>query len=236
MRPGRHGQSPVTCGALGEHRLLCGDATRSEDVERLLGGTKAAMAFTDPPYNVSLGDHGGQQRGARKRRIANDSMDAISWEIFVRAWSRPFLASVDGRDLLLHEFPRSCRWSRESWPRKAATGPTTLIWRKDSLRPRPSRLPRHTSRSGSAGAKEPLITGVVTEIRTTCGRSTDLATPPLHPTMKPLPLMERAIGNSSVSGDLVLDLFAGSGSTMNRLRPEWPAVRQLSNSIPGMPT
>jgi hypothetical protein len=81
---------------LGEHRLMCGDATVSDDVERLLGGTKAAMAFTDPPYNVSLGDHGGQQRGSRKRRIANDSMDAISWEIFVRAWARTLLSSVDG--------------------------------------------------------------------------------------------------------------------------------------------
>ena len=64
--------------ALGEHRLLCGDATKGEDVERLLGGVQATMAFTDPPYNVSLGDHGGQGRGQRRRRIANDSMDAIS--------------------------------------------------------------------------------------------------------------------------------------------------------------
>jgi len=44
---------PGDLWALGEHRLLCGDATKPEDVERLLGGTRAAMAFTDPPYNVS---------------------------------------------------------------------------------------------------------------------------------------------------------------------------------------
>ena len=60
---------PGDLWSLGEHRLLCGDATKPEDAERLLGGSQATMAFTDPPYNVSLGDHGGQQRGSRKRRI-----------------------------------------------------------------------------------------------------------------------------------------------------------------------
>jgi ParB-like chromosome segregation protein Spo0J len=78
---------PGDLWTLGEHRLLCGDAARSEDAAKLLAGTQAAMAFTDPPYNVSLGDHGGQQRGSRRRRIANDSMDPIAWETFVRAWS-----------------------------------------------------------------------------------------------------------------------------------------------------
>ncbi len=54
---------------LGDHRLLCGDATDAGDMSRLLGGKKAELCFTDPPYSVALGDHGGQQRGARKRRI-----------------------------------------------------------------------------------------------------------------------------------------------------------------------
>ena len=48
---------------LGEHRVLCGDAIKPEDSEHLFGGVRAAMAFTDPPYNVSLGDHGGKQAG-----------------------------------------------------------------------------------------------------------------------------------------------------------------------------
>jgi ParB-like chromosome segregation protein Spo0J len=76
---------PGDLWTLGEHRLLFGDATRSIDVERVLAGRQAAMAFTDPPYNVALGDHGGHQRGARRRRIANDALDPIAWEAFVRA-------------------------------------------------------------------------------------------------------------------------------------------------------
>ena len=49
---------------LGHHRLGCGDSTDSADVSRLMAGARAALAFTDPPYNVDLGNHGGQQRGA----------------------------------------------------------------------------------------------------------------------------------------------------------------------------
>jgi len=116
--------------ALGEHRLLCGDATKAEDVERLLGGAKAAMAFTDPPYNVSLGDHGGQQRGARRRRIANDSMDPISWEVFVRAWSRTLLASVDGAIYVCmssKELPLVSRVLAE----EGGHWSDTIIWHKD---------------------------------------------------------------------------------------------------------
>ena len=198
---------------LGDHRLLCGDATVSQDVERLLGGAKAAMAFTDPPYNVSLGDHGGQQRGSRKRRIANDSMDAISWEIFVRAWARTLLSSVDGAIyccMSSKEMPLVSRVLAE----EGGHWSDTIIWHKDRF---------VLGRADYQRAYEPIWFGWregashhwcgdrdqddVWEIN----RPSDA---PLHPTMKPLPLMERAIANSSISGDLVLDPFAGSGSTL----------------------
>ena len=62
------------CGRWATIGSLIGDATDAGDVARLLGETRPAMCFTDPPYNVALGDHGGQQRGSRKRRIQNDAM------------------------------------------------------------------------------------------------------------------------------------------------------------------
>ncbi len=71
---------------LGDHRVMCGDATRQEDVEKLLGSTRAHMSFTDPPYNVSLGDHGGKQQGQTRRRIKNDSMAPEAWETFCCGW------------------------------------------------------------------------------------------------------------------------------------------------------
>jgi DNA modification methylase len=198
---------------LGDHRLLCGNASVPQDVERLLAGTKAAMAFTDPPYNVSLGDHGGQQRGSQRRRIANDSMDPISWGTFVRAWSRTLLASVDGAMYVCmssKELPLVSRVLAE----EGGHWSDTIIWHKDRF---------VLGRADYQRAYEPIWFGWregashhwcgdrdqddVWEIN----RPSDA---PLHPTMKPLPLMERAIANSSKPGDLVLDPFSGSGSTL----------------------
>ena len=204
---------PGDLWALGEHRLLCGDATKPEDVERLLVGAQAAMAFTDPPYNVNLGDHGGQQRGSRKRRIANDSMDPIAWETFVRAWGRSLLASVDGALYICmssKEMPLVSRVLAE----EGGHWSDTIIWRKDRF---------VLGRADYQRAYEPIWFGWREGAgHHWCGdrdqddvweidRPSDA---PLHPTMKPLPLMERAIANSSATGDLVLDLFAGSGSTL----------------------
>jgi DNA modification methylase len=204
---------PGDLWALDEHRLLCGDATKPEDVERLLAGAKANMAFTDPPYNVSLGDHGGQQRGTRRRRIANDSMDPISWETFVRAWSRNLISCVDGALYVCmssKELPLVSRVLAE----EGGHWSDTIIWRKDRF---------VLGRADYQRSYEPLWYGWREGAsHHWCGdrdqddvweidRPSDA---PLHPTMKPLPLMERAIANSSASGDLVLDLFAGSGSTL----------------------
>ena len=72
------------------------------DVDRLFDDKKAHMSFTDSPYNVSLGDHGGQQQGSRRRRIQNDALPDDQWEAFVRGWARNLLANVDGA-LYLHE-------------------------------------------------------------------------------------------------------------------------------------
>jgi DNA modification methylase len=204
---------PGDLWTLGEHRLVCGDATKPEHVERLLAGAQAAMAFTDPPYNVSLGDHGGQQRGARKRRIANDSMDAISWEVFVRAWGANLLTNVGGAIYVCmssKEMPLVSRVLAE----EGGHWSDTIIWRKDRF---------VLGRADYQRAYEPIWFGWREGVsHHWCGdrdqddvweinRPSDA---PLHPTMKPLPLMERAITNSSVAGDLVLDLFAGSGSTL----------------------
>ncbi|MGA2514232.1 MAG: site-specific DNA-methyltransferase [Candidatus Limnocylindrales bacterium] len=203
---------PGDLWALGEHRLLCGDATKSEDVGRVVGGA-AAMAFTDPPYGVSLGDHGGHQRGSRRRRIANDSLDPVAWESFVRAWSWNLLASTDGAIyccMSSKELPLVSRVLAE----EGGHWSDTIIWHKDRF---------VLGRADYQRTYEPIWYGWREgATHHWCGdrdqddvwqinRPSDA---PLHPTMKPLPLMERAIANSSVPGDLVLDLFAGSGSTL----------------------
>ena len=199
---------------LGEHQLLCGDATKPEDVDRLLGGKRAAMAFTDPPYNVDLGRHGGQRRDAKRHKpIANDALDPEAWETFVRAWARTLLGAVDGAIY--------CAMSSKELPLvsrilagEGGHWSDTIVWAKDRFT---------LGRADYQRAYEPLWYGWREgAAHHWCGDRDQgdvwtIARPsesPLHPTMKPLALMERAIRNSSRDGDLVLDPFAGSGSTL----------------------
>lgn len=199
---------------LGEHRLLCGDATKPEDVDRVLEERRAAMAFTDPPYNVDMGRHGGQQRDAKRRKpIANDALDPAAWETFVRAWARTLLGAVDGAiycAMSSKELPLVSRIIAE----EGGHWSDTIIWAKDRFT---------LGRADFQRAYEPLWYGWREGAsHHWCGDRDQgdvwtIARPsesPLHPTMKPLPLIERAIANSSRDGDLVLDPFAGSGSTL----------------------
>jgi len=198
---------------LGPHRVLCGDSTKPEDLARLLGGARAQMAFTDPPYNVAYGDHGGQQAGARKRRIANDAMSPEAWEPFCRGWARNLVESVDGSLYI-------CMSTKE-WPTVSrilaevgAHWSDTLIWCKDRFT---------LGRADYQRQYEPLWFGWREGVtHHWCGDRDqgDVWQIPrpsvseLHPTMKPLALVERALSNSSQVGDRVLDLFLGSGSTL----------------------
>jgi DNA modification methylase len=197
--------------ALGDHRVLCGDS--AGDVARLLGGRKAALAFTDPPYNVAYGDHGGQQRGQRKRRIQNDAMPRAEWEAFCRGWARNLIASTDGAlyvCMSTKEWPVVSRVLEE----EGAHWSDTIVWKKDRFTLGRADYQRQyepiwfgwregTKHQWHGGRAQ----GNVWEI----DRPSDSEA---HPTMKPLALVEKAIENSSSAGDVVLDLFLGSGSTL----------------------
>jgi DNA modification methylase len=199
--------------ALGDHRLMCGDACDDADVARLFDGRQAGMCFTDPPYNVSLGDHGGQQRGAKKRRILNDAMPADEWEAFCRRWSRKLLASVDGAVYV-------CMSTKE-WPLvsrvlegEGGHWSDTIIWAKDRF---------VLGRADYQRQYEPIWYGWREGAKHHWNGDRDQgdvwrierpSASEAHPTMKPLALVERAIENSSRPGDLVADFFLGSGSTL----------------------
>ena len=198
---------------LGDHRIMCGDATDGGDVARLVGTQPASLAFTDPPYNVSYGDHGGQQRGSRKRRVRNDSLSPEDWEAFCRAWAKNLLKSVEGAIYICmstKEWPTVSRILEElggHWS-------DTIIWAKDRF---------VLGRADYQRQYEPIWYGWREEANHHwCGDRDqgDIwtidrpAESELHPTMKPLAVVERAIGNSSQPGEVVLDLFLGSGTTL----------------------
>src|SRR6187551_2253756 len=180
--------------ALGDHRLGCGDATDSSDVARLLDGKHAAMAFTDPPYNVALGDHGGQQKGQRRRRIENDALPAQEWETFCRGWSRNLVTNVDGALYICmstKEWPLVSRVLDEA----GAHWSDTIIWAKDRF---------VLGRASYQRQYEPIWFGWREGAKAYwCGdrdqgdvwKIDRPSASDLHPTMKPLALVERAIEN-----------------------------------------
>lgn len=199
--------------ALGEHRVGCGDATAAEDLERLLDGQRPAMAFQDPPYNVGLGDHGGQGRGSRRRRIANDDLDSGTWLTFCRAWAGLLVSSTDGAIYVCmsgKELPTVWRVLQEA----GGHWSDTIIWDKRAFTLGRAPLQRQYEPIwfGHREGAKPYWCGDRDQGDVwTIERPSEA---PLGPVMKPTGLMNRAITNSSRPGDLVADFFLGTGSTL----------------------
>jgi len=202
---------------LGRHRLMCGDSTSIDAVEKLIGGQLADMVFTDPPWNVNYGAvDKGNAMGYKPRTILNDHMTDDKWDDFVTGiCSALFASSKPG-------CPIYVVMSAQEWPvldkclRKAGFHwSSTIIWAKDRLIL--SRKDYHTQYEPIwYGWNESAARLVNVEDR----KQSDLwnierpSKSELHPTTKPVELIERALNNSSKPNASVLDLFGGSGSTM----------------------
>ena len=197
---------------LGGHRLLCGDATQMEAVEKVLAGDLADMVFTDPPYNVNYGATMKDKLRGKKRVIKNDNL-GDGFEQFLRDACTNLLAVTKGAVYIcmssseLHTLQRTFREAGGHWS-------TFVIWAKNTFT---------MGRSDYQRQYEPILYGWKegTE-HFWCGARDQgdvwFVKKPvvndLHPTMKPVELIERAIRNSSKSRDIVLDPFGGSGSTL----------------------
>ncbi len=199
---------------LGDHRLLCGDATCSEDVRRLVEGEKIDCVLTDPPYGVSF-----EGRGERSKQfgpIRNDDLTPEALETFLRR-ALSNAASVCRSGATAYVFHALGIAGVRIAFEKAflASGfhlSATLIWRKPS-----STLGWGDYRH----AAEPMLYGWIGEghrrikdrTQSTVweiARDANL----LHLTQKPTCLISRALRNSTIRGERVLDLFVGSGTTM----------------------
>lgn len=198
---------------MGSHVLVCGDATKPEVVERALGGGHAVLGITDPPYNVRLGAHGGMGRLNGRRPIANDALRTPAWRAFCGDWVTNVLASVDG-PLYVFMAAQAIPVVATILEEAGAHWSDYVVWRKDRFTPGRADYQRSFEMiwyGWRTGAPHPWHGG---------RRQSDVwevdrpARSPLHPTAKPLELVERAIANSSKAGDLVLDLFGGSGTTL----------------------
>jgi DNA modification methylase len=194
---------------LGKHRLLCGDSTELKDVERVVAGSEADMAFTDPPYNVNYAQPS-VSRGRRK--IANDNLGPAFQEFLSRACSN--LVKVTRGAIYISMSSSEIDTLKRVFVDAGGHWSTFLIWAKNTFT---------LGRSDYQRQYEPILYGWRQgSERYWCGArgqgdvwfvNKNVAND-LHPTQKPVELMERAISNSSKRGDTVLDAFCGSGSTI----------------------
>lgn len=208
-------QNPVSLPGdlwlLGDHRLLCGDATTPNAFERLLPDGYADMVFTDPPFNVNYSQPS-KEPGRAGRKIANDNLglafgdflgDACRNLIQVTCGAIYICMSSSEIDTLKREFVGAGgHWS------------TFIIWAKSNFT---------LGRSDYQRQYEPILYGWPQNgHHYWCGARDQgdvwhvnkPTSNDLHPTQKPVELMERAIANSSKVHNTVLDPFGGSGSTL----------------------
>ena len=196
----------------GNHRVICGDSTDASTYDALMAGEIADMVFTDPPYNVDYANTAKDKMRGTDRPILNDNLGA-GFHDFLLAALTPTLAHCRGGIYVamssseLDVLQSAFRTAGGKWS-------TFIIWAK------------HTFTLGHADYQrqfEPILYGWPAEgTRHWCGARDqgdvwNIKKPhknDLHPTMKPVELVERAVRNSSRPGDIVLDSFGGSGTTM----------------------
>jgi ParB-like chromosome segregation protein Spo0J len=201
---------------LGKHRVMCGDSTAITDVERLMAGKKADMVFTDPPYGVSYTDSLG-------RSIKNDELtDGDLQEFLQNAFASAVAVSVDDAPWYVWHASRYQREFENALNACAVQVKQQIIWVKGegvdgTAQVKAPAIGRsdfrwlhepcfYASRGNPFNAGDRKTTTVWTVSRPTTGT--------VHPTQKPIPLIEIALDNSAKKKATVLDLFGGSGSTL----------------------
>ena len=201
---------------LGSHRLVCGDSTRKEDVERLMGGEKADMVFTDPPYNVDYEGGFGRQTMAKEPKkwdkIKNDNKNKIDLKEFTSAYLKIMFENCNGAFYIFmscKEFPNL----QNRFIELGGHWQSTIIWQKERFvfgmkdyksRYEPILYGWNKDRNWSGLQNEEDVWNLMRD------KPSDYE----HPTQKPVELSAKAMKNSSKKESIILDLFGGSGSTL----------------------
>ena len=207
---------------IGEHRLLCGDSTDSDQVAKLMNGQKADMVFTDPPYNVAY------EGGSKKRdAIANDKIDDF-YKFLYDVYTNCFLFMNEGSPIYVAHSELERANFISAFVDAGFKYSSIIVWVKNNS--------TFSMNKDYKWKHEPIIYGWkqgkerVWEGDNKQDTVWNIDRPSRseeHPTMKPIELCEKAIKNSSIENSLIFEPFTGSGSTM-------VAAHQLRRKCYGM--
>lgn len=239
---------------LGNHRLMCGDATKKEDVDALMAAQKARMVFTDPPYNIDYQGGG----GAKREGILNDKMADEAFRKFLEGSLANMMAYCDGAFYVcmgqheLHNLRLAFKtigghwqdyviWVKNTftlggsdfqhqyevimygWNPKGERFRPTLRDESDVWMNMEQLRPVLTKKGNTLIKLGPYTLELEGKVKGKVKRKRDITNiwlvnkpfrNPDHPTQKPVRLVMKAIKFSSERGDIVLDVFGGSGSTL----------------------
>jgi DNA modification methylase len=206
----------------GKHRVRCGDSTQLFDIEDLMRGEKADLINTDPPYGVNFDQSQFRARDNSKHhhdkgfdKIENDAKTGAELTQFIRDAFTAALAC--SKSVSFYCWAPSLRQGTDIYDGLVQAGlkiQSQIIWRKDTF---------VVGRADYQWQHEVCWYGYAAEGKHAWYGARDKGTVwdcprprkmELHPTTKPVELFEKAIRNSSKGGDIVLDMFGGSGTTM----------------------
>lgn len=181
---------------LGHHRLMCGDSISIDDVDKLMNGKKADMVFTDPPYNVAFNG-----RSGKFDVIKNDDLEENEFNNFIDS----FLSILE--ILKVETYYICCNWAFYGVLQLKLKPKSCIVWAKNVF---------GLGRGYRHQHEFILFNGNIKKEITNESDLWSIAKDSKykHPTQKPAELAKRAINNSSNEGNIVLDLFGGSGSTL----------------------
>jgi site-specific DNA-methyltransferase (adenine-specific) len=206
---------------IGEHRLLCGDSTDSDLIAVLMNGNLADMCHTDPPYNINY------EGGSKKReKIANDKLDDFPQFLYDVYTTISTALKKGGAIYVWHASTETHNFIQQ-FLNAGFLFKSYIVWNKNNST---------FGRSDYHWKHEPCIYGWLDGAshswhgdrkQTTVWDIDRPSRSEEHPTMKPIPLCSKPLENSSKQGDIILDVFLGSGSTM-------VASHQLKRNCYGM--
>jgi DNA modification methylase len=208
---------------LGEHRLLCGDCSQPEDLARLFGDKKVALMHTDPPYNVNY--YGGNRPTANTRpkdskqwdRIYSDDMTQEEYEAWlVKVLTNGASHLAQGATVYIWNGHRQFGPMHQILSNLKFHIGCVITWAKPSFAIGYGDYNQQTEfclyawkeKNGAHNWYGPNNESTLWQVKR------DVLTDYVHPTQKPIELAHRAIRNSSIRGDIVLDMFLGSGTTL----------------------